>query len=438
MPNDYGRAFNTANFLPNLAALKAINFGASDPLGCWFVVPNSQTNNIEIWVWEPTAAVAPNEIDVIRPDSVAPGSPGRCIQRLKFNASQFGGFLASLAQLSTTGIVERTSGGGAVTNAISAFGKTLLNLVDAAAARVALALGNVATRNIGTTSGTVRDATDSAYTNARTPTSHAASHAAGGVDEIQVYGYLAVSANITINATHERLLINVNATSAAITITLPVAATVGAGWLLKIRKSDVSANVVTISRSGSDTINDSTSFQITSRFQTIVLLSLGGTSWGVIGSFQPVLPIASGGTGSNAQNFVELTGIQTIGGSKTFINTLRIQDSFPGFWLDETDHTLKGAFIVLDGGLLQIQRRATNFGVLESTLASINVATGILNINTNVAATSTTTGTLVCAGGGAFRNGLYVGGTVNFSLPTSSVGLSAGSLWRNGNTVSIV
>jgi hypothetical protein len=302
MPTDTGRAFTTGNFLPNLAALKAINFGASDPSGVWFVILNSTTGNVEIWVWDASSTATPDETSVIRPDSVIPSSPGRCIQRLKFDATTLAGFLGSVAGLSTNGIIEKT-GATASTNPIAAFGRTFLNLIDAAAGRLALALGNVATRNIGTTSGTVRDAADTAYTNARTPTAHASTHAAGGADEIPIFGYLAVSTNTTLNATHERFLIDVNATSAAITITLPAASTVGSGWQLWIRKNDVSVNAVTINRAGSDTINGATSLQITTRYQTIVLLSFGGTSWGVVAAFD---------------DWVRVAPDQSIGGVKTF------------------------------------------------------------------------------------------------------------------------
>jgi|GEM_PF-3497269 len=182
MPNAYGRAFTTANFLSNLTALKAINFGASDPSGVWFVVPNSSTNNVEIWVWEPGSVLATDEVSVVRPDSIAPGSPGRCLQRLQFDASQLGGILAAIATLNTAGLIERTAGGGAAIISVSNYAKTLLNDVDEDAARVTLGLGSVATRSIGTTSGQVRDAGDSTYSDARTPLSHASSHLSGGSD----------------------------------------------------------------------------------------------------------------------------------------------------------------------------------------------------------------------------------------------------------------
>ncbi len=339
MPNAYGRAFTTANFLPNLAALKAINFGASDPLGCWFVVPNSNTNNVEIWVWEPSSVEAPDNISVIRPDSIVPGSPGRCFQRLQFDASQLGGILAAIATLNTAGLIERTANGNAAIVAISDYAKNLLNDIDDVAARTTLGLGSAAVReigtgsgqirdaedaaysnartplshasthlsggvdslglggaafrSIGTNSGQIRDAADTAYSNARTPTSHGSSHSIGGTDPVTVFGYLSVLTNSTLTAANQRQLIDVNATSGAITITLPSAATVGSGWAVQIRKSDASANLVTISKAGSDTINGATTLPLAVQHQSFILFSLGGTSWGVVAGFPGTLPANS-------------------------------------------------------------------------------------------------------------------------------------------------
>lgn len=332
MPTDTGRAFTTANFLANLAALKAINFGSSDPLGTWFVVPNQITNNVEIWVWEPASTVATNEIDVVRPDSIVPGSPGRCVQRLKFDASQLGGVLAGIALLNTAGLIERTSGGEAGIVELSTFIRALLNDADAATARATLGvrdaadsaysdariplshadthlaggtdllgLGDAAFRGIGNSNGQIRDAADDAYSNARTPTAHASTHAVGGTDPITVFGYLLVSTNSTLTASNQRQLIDVNATSGVITITLPAAVTVGSGWAVQIRKSDASANLVTIARAGSDTINGVTTLSLAVQHQSLILFSLGGTSWGVVAGFDGMLPANSLlGTGATA------------------------------------------------------------------------------------------------------------------------------------------
>jgi len=142
MPTDTGRAFTTANFLTGLPALKAINFGSADPAGVWFVVPNVSTNNIEVWVWQPASVVAPDEISVVRPDSVIPGSPGRCIQSLKLDVSQIVGILGSIANLSTNGLIKK-DGNIASTATLSAFGETLIDDADSAAGRATLGLDSV-------------------------------------------------------------------------------------------------------------------------------------------------------------------------------------------------------------------------------------------------------------------------------------------------------
>lgn len=301
MPTATGRAFTTGNLLSNLAELKAINFGSADPAGTWFIVPNSTTSNVEIWVWQPASMAVTNETSVVRPDSIIPGSPGRCVQSLNFSPAQLGGILAAIAALSTTGLIERTAAGGVSTATVTAFAKTLLDDIDPSAGRTSLGLGNVAIRAIGVVSGTIRDAADAAYSNARAPTAHVATHAVGGSDPLTIFGYLALSASSTLTVSNQRQLIDVNATAGVITITLPSAATVGSGWAVQIRKSDATANLVTIARAGSDTINGATTLSLAVQHQSLILFSLGGTSWGVVAGFPGTLPANSLlGTGASA------------------------------------------------------------------------------------------------------------------------------------------
>jgi len=104
---------------------------------------------------------------------------------------------------------------------------------------------------------------------------------------------LAVTVSSTLTTANQRQLINVDATSGAITITLPAAATVGSGWAVQIRKADVSANLVTISRSGTDLINGVVTLPLAVQHQSFILFSLGGTSWGVVAGFDGTLPANS-------------------------------------------------------------------------------------------------------------------------------------------------
>lgn len=71
---------------------------------------------------------------------------------------------------------------------------------------------------------------------------------------------------------------------------------------------------------------------------------------------------------------VQTSGSQSIDGIKTFIGLrIQLQNTAPGFWLDESDGSL-GAYAVLDGGVFQIQRRASGFGAFQATPVSVNMS----------------------------------------------------------------
>ena len=74
-----------------------------------------------------------------------------------------------------------------------------------------------------------------------------------------------------------------NATSGAFAITLPSAG-LNESRILIIKKSDVSANVVTVTRAGSDTIDGLTTFPLTQQFDSVTLINdEDGDIWNVIG-----------------------------------------------------------------------------------------------------------------------------------------------------------
>ena len=201
--------------------------------------------------------------------------------------------IQAIELLSTAGLIERTASGGAAIAPLSDYIRTFLDDLDPTTARSTLGLGAAATRGIGTGAGTIRDAADTAYSNPRTPTAHVATHAVGGTDALTIFGFLAVTVSSTLTVANQRQLINVDATSGAITITLPAAATVGSGWAVQIRKADISANLIVISRSGTDLINGVATLPLAVQHQSFILFSLGGTSWGVVAGFGGTLPANS-------------------------------------------------------------------------------------------------------------------------------------------------
>ena len=67
------------------------------------------------------------------------------------------------------------------------------------------------------------------------------------------------------------------------------------------------------------------------------------------------------------------TFVVTEDGSVYTAGIYRTQKISPGFWLDETDYG-KSAYFVLDGGVLQMQRRATNFGEYEAAPLKVRIS----------------------------------------------------------------
>lgn len=87
--------------------------------------------------------------------------------------------------------------------------------------------------------------------------------------------YLSLSANTTLGAHHK---VMVNATAAAITITLPTAASV-AGREYVVTKSDASANAVSVATTSAQTINGAAApYAITTQWQTVTFVS-DGANW---------------------------------------------------------------------------------------------------------------------------------------------------------------
>lgn len=74
----------------------------------------------------------------------------------------------------------------------------------------------------------------------------------------------------------------IDASSNNVTVTLP--SSTSAGRMMVFKRKDNSSNTVTIQRNGSDTIDESTSFQLYYKFETLTLVSDGGnpTNWYVI------------------------------------------------------------------------------------------------------------------------------------------------------------
>lgn len=97
----------------------------------------------------------------------------------------------------------------------------------------------------------------------------------------QTTGFTAVSTISTRN------FYPCNATGGAFAATLPTAASAGNGATVVFKKTDSSANAVTITRAGADTIDGATTKAISTQYDTYALVSDGTSAWQVLISPAP-------------------------------------------------------------------------------------------------------------------------------------------------------
>lgn len=89
---------------------------------------------------------------------------------------------------------------------------------------------------------------------------------------------VAKSANYTVVSTDNNKLISCTTTSASFTVTLLAAATAGSGFYLIVKKSDTSANTVTIQANGVETIDGSNTLTLSYSYDSVILYC-DGTQW---------------------------------------------------------------------------------------------------------------------------------------------------------------
>lgn len=98
-----------------------------------------------------------------------------------------------------------------------------------------------------------------------------------------------------------------------------------------------------------------------------------GSAWAtydLTGVGRTLLAATTQAAARTAIQAVGSVGNESVGGTKTYTSTVQIQNTGPGFWLDETDGTA-GALISLDAGRVQLQNRGSNFGPFVSRLLNI-------------------------------------------------------------------
>lgn len=104
------------------------------------------------------------------------------------------------------------------------------------------------------------------------------------------------SANYTTVASDNGALLNVDATSSNLTITLLAAATASNGHFLIIKKSDSTTNTVTIDANSTETIDGATTLVLANENDTVLLMS-DGSNWQILAQKSPSSGAASGFSG---------------------------------------------------------------------------------------------------------------------------------------------
>lgn len=76
----------------------------------------------------------------------------------------------------------------------------------------------------------------------------------------------------------------VNATGGAITVSLPLANAVAPGKEICVKKTDASANAVTVSRTGSNNVEGGTTFALATQNKYATFASDGVSQWRIVAS----------------------------------------------------------------------------------------------------------------------------------------------------------
>lgn len=97
------------------------------------------------------------------------------------------------------------------------------------------------------------------------------------------------SGSTTIGST--KALFLCNATSTAIAGSLPSASSAGNGFTVAFKKTDSSANAVTIAVAGSDTIDGAASYSLPTQYAWVILSSDGTSAWNILSYTPPNVTI---------------------------------------------------------------------------------------------------------------------------------------------------
>jgi hypothetical protein len=153
------------------------------------------------------------------------------------------------------------------------------------------------------------------------------------------FAYTSVTADTTLDGTH--FFVDVDCTSDSLDITLPTVVGInGRGYI--IRKLDASANTVTITPDGTETINGSSDAVLDEQFESAIIFSNGASDW---------MLLATGGGGGSSSDLIEHTHTGSTDGGLLRLDTIAAP----------TDTTTRNSSTDAHGLLPKLDGISTNF-----------------------------------------------------------------------------
>ena len=243
----------------------------------------------------------------------------------------------------------------------------------------------------------------------------------------------AITASRTVTPQDDSGWFLANATSGAVVLTLPLANSAPA-MTLTVKKTDSSANTVSVARTGTDTIDGATSVAISAQYGAVVLRSDGGTTWNLL---TPATAGTATKVGHSLSAGTHLAGGPFDGSADVTLTTDAVSTNTPGT-LVARDASGNFSAGTITAALSGNASTATQVG--HSLTAGTHLAGGPFDGSANVTlstdATNANTASTIMARGAL---GDFAAGAATLTDVTATGNIAAqGGLVVSGNAAGVV